>query len=283
VKGWICVVGVVWLSVSGIASQTPAPPAPTLTCAEIETFLKTARIGRQRSIPVGVTVPSRATLDDGKLQHDASIQTIDETKSTFSTARGTEFNFRDSWQFNVAGYEVAKMLELNMVPPYVERTVSGTRASVSWWVGETLMERERVKQKMTPPDTEHWNAQVLAGRAFHELIADTDVNMTNLLITKDWRVWLIDFSRAFRTSKKLQEPERLNAVDRKLFARLKELTRDGLRQRIGRWVSRDQIDAVLVRRDLIVRTLEDQIAAKGESKVVYDFSRTSEPCGTGLQ
>jgi hypothetical protein len=107
--------------------------------------------------------------------------------------------------------------------------------------------------------------------------------MTNLLITKDWRVWLIDFSRAFRTSKKLQEPERLNAVDRKLFARLKELTRDGLRQRIGRWVSRDQIDAVLVRRDLIVRTLEDQIAAKGESKVVYDFSRTSEPCGTGLQ
>jgi hypothetical protein len=272
-----------WLCFAAVAAQAPASPPVTLTCAEMETFLKTAKIGRQRSIPVGVTVPSRATLDDGKLQHDASIQTIDESKTTFATARGTEFNFRDSWQFNVAGYELAKMLELNMVPPYVERTVSGRRASVSWWVSDTMMERDRVKQKINPPDTEKWNAEVLAGRVFHELIADTDVNMTNLLITKDWRVWLIDFSRAFRTTKALQEPERLNAVDRKLLAKLKGLTRDPLRQTLGRWLTRDQIDAVLARRDLIVRRLEDQIAAKGEATIVYDFPRTSEPCGAGLQ
>jgi hypothetical protein len=272
-----------WLSISAVAAQAPPPTHAILTCAEMEGFLKTAKMGRQRSLPVGVTVPSRATLDDGKLQHDASIQTVDETKTSFATARGTEFNFRDSWEFNVAGYELAKMLELNMVPPYVERTVGGKRASLSWWISDVMMERDRVKQNMTPPDTENWNAQVLAARAFHELIADTDVNMTNLLITKDWRIWLIDFSRAFRTSKKLQEPERLTAVDRKLLARLKELTRDGLRQRIGRWVNRDQIDAVLARRDVIVRMLEEQIAAKGEAKIVYDISRTSEPCGTGLQ
>jgi hypothetical protein len=249
----------------------------------METFLKTARLGRQRSIPIGVTVPSRATLDDGKQQHDASIQTIDESKTSFATARGTEFNFRDSWEFNVAGYELAKILELNMVPPYVERTVGGKRASLSWWVADTMMERDRVKQNMTPPDTENWNAQVLAARAFHELIADTDVNMTNLLITKDWRIWLIDFSRAFRLSKTLQEPNRLTAVDRKLLAAMKRLERDALRQKLGRWISRDQIDAVLARRDVIVRMLEEKIAANGEAKVVYDISRTSEPCGAGLQ
>lgn len=266
-----------------VAAQAPASPPASLTCAEMEAFLKTAKMGRQRSIPVGVTVPSRATLDDGKMQHDASIQTIDESKTTFATARGTELNFRDSWQFNVAGYELAKMLELNMVPPYVERTVSGRRASVSWWVGDTMMERDRVKQNLTPPDTELWNAQVLAARAFHELIADTDVNMTNLLITKDWRIWLIDFSRAFRTSRTLQEPERLTAVDRRLLARLKGLTREPLRQKLGRWVTGDQIDAVLARRDLLVRTLESQIAAKGEATIVYDLARTTEPCGVGLQ
>jgi len=279
----MCVLAIVWLSLAGTAAQSPAPAPAALGCSDMETFLKTAKIGRQRSIPVGVTVPSRATLDNGTLQHDASIQTIDETKTTYTTARGTEFNFRDSWQFNVAGYELAKMLELNMVPPYVERTVSGKRASVSWWVGDTMMERDRVKAKTTPPDTDMWNAQVLAGRAFHELIADTDVNMTNLLITKDWRVWLIDFSRAFRTTRTLQEPERLTAVDRKLLASMKQLTKEGVRQKIQRWVSKDQVDAVLARRDLIVRIFEEKIAANGEAKVVYDVPRTTEPCGAGLQ
>jgi hypothetical protein len=279
----MCVLAIVWLSLAGTAAQSPAPAPAALGCSDMETFLKTAKIGRQRSIPVGVTVPSRATLDNGTLQHDASIQTIDETKTTYTTARGTEFNFRDSWQFNVAGYELAKMLELNMVPPYVERTVSGKRASVSWWVGDTMMERDRVKAKTTPPDTDMWNAQVLAGRAFHELIADTDVNMTNLLITKDWRVWLIDFSRAFRTTRTLQEPELLTAVDRKLLASMKQLTKEGVRQKIQRWVSKDQVDAVLARRDLIVRIFEEKIAANGEAKVVYDVPRTTEACGAGLQ
>ena len=269
---------------ASLAAQAPAsPPSVNLSCAEMEAFLKTAKVGRQRSIPVGVTLPSRATLDDGTRQHDASIQTVDITKASHPTARGTELNFRDAWHFNVAGYELAKMLELNMVPPYVERRVSGVPASLSWWIDDAMMERDRFKKRITPPNMERWNAEVLAARVFHELIADTDFNMTNLLITKDWRVWMIDFSRAFRLTKSLQEPDGLTAVDRKLFANLRTLTRDALRQRIGRWVTKEQIDAVLARRDLIVRTLEERIAAKGEAQIVYDLPRSSEPCGTGLQ
>jgi hypothetical protein len=107
--------------------------------------------------------------------------------------------------------------------------------------------------------------------------------MTNLLITKDWRVWLIDSSRAFRMAKTLQEPERLTSVDRKLLGTMKGLTRDGLRKRLSRWLNNDQIDAILARRDLIVSIFEKQIASKGEATVVYDLARTSEPCGAGLQ
>ena len=252
----MCVLAIVWLSLAGTAAQSPAPAPAALGCSDMETFLKTAKIGRQRSIPVGVTVPSRATLDNGTLQHDASIQTIDETKTTYTTARGTEFNFRDSWQFNVAGYELAKMLELNMVPPYVERTVSGKRASVSWWVGDTMMERDRVKAKTTPPDTDMWNAQVLAGRAFHELIADTDVNMTNLLITKDWRVWAIDHTRAFRMQPALRKPENVTRCDRQMFERLKQLDRAGLERELRGLVDSGRIRALLSRRDAIVKRIE---------------------------
>ena len=271
-----------WLSVAAVTAQAPAAPATTLTCEQIETFLKTAKIGRQRTLPVGATVPSRAMLDDGKLQHEAVIQTVDISKTSFPTAKGTELNFRDSWQFNVAGYELAKLLGLNMVPPYVERRVSGVPASLTWMIPDVMMERDRFQKKLTPPNMEQWNAEVLTARVFHELIADTDYNMTNLLITKDWRTWMIDFSRAFRRTKSLQEPKGLTAIDRTLLANLRGLTKNVLRQRIGRWVDGGQIDTLLTRRDLIVRTLEEQIAAKGEATVLYDLPRMKEPCGTGL-
>src|SRR5687768_15619645 len=160
------------LHVAAIRSQPAASQSPTLSCADIETFLKTAKVGRPRDIPVGVTQPSRATLEDGTLRHDAAIQTADIHKPSYSTPRGTELNFRDTWKFNVAGYELAKMLQLNMVPPYVERRISGGPASLSWWVNDAMMERDRVQKKITPPDIKRWNDEMLAARLFHELIGD---------------------------------------------------------------------------------------------------------------
>jgi hypothetical protein len=265
-------------------AQSPAPASgPTLSCADIETFLKTAKIGKQREIPVGVTVPRRATLDNGSWQHDAAIQTTDVTQTSYQTNRGTELNFRDTWKFNVAGYELAKMLELNMVPPYVERSVAGVPASLSWWVSDAMMERDRVQKKITPPDIARWNDEMHAGRIFHELIGDTDFNMTNTLITKDWRVWLIDFSRAFRRFTSLQYPKEVTKVDRKLLANLRRLTRESLQARLGTWLTRPEINAVLARRDALVTILDKEIAARGEAAVLYDLPRANETCGVGLQ
>jgi hypothetical protein len=281
----VCVLLTLCVSLTVSGAQAPAPavaPALTLSCAEMEAFLKTAKMGRRQGISTGVTLPSRAPLDDGKLRHDAAIQTVDVTKTFHQTRRGTEVNFRDSWQFNVAGYELAKMLELNMVPPYVERKVSGLPASVSWWVSDAMMERERFQNRIAPPDREKWFQETHAAKVFHELIANSDSNMTNMLITKDWRIWLIDFSRAFRPAKTLQDPKELTKIDRKLLANLRRLSGDVLKQRLGRWLHRQEIESVLARRDLIVRLFDDEVAAKGEAAVLYDLPRTSEPCGAGL-
>ena len=158
------------------------------------------------------TAPSRALLDNGTLQHEASIQTVDIKKTTFEGSRDTELNFRDAWQVNVAGYELAKMLRLNMVPPYVERRVAGKDASVSWWINDAMMEKDRFQKKIQPPQPMKWNEQLYAARIFHELIADTDFNMTNILIAKDWRIWMIDFSRAFRMTKTIINPKQLPPV-----------------------------------------------------------------------
>lgn len=264
------------------AQETALQPARALSCDDIETFLKTAKLGRQREIPVGATVPMRTTLDNGTLRHDAAIQITDVRAASYTTPRGTELNFRDSWKFNVAGYELARMLELNMVPPYVERRVNGGPASLSWWVDDTMMERDRVQKKLTPPDVGRWNDETAAARLFHELIGDYDFNMTNTLITKDWRVWLIDFTRAFRLAKTLQYPDEMTRVDRKLLANLRALNRETLQAKLGRWLSKAEIDAVIVRRDVLAGILDKHIAAKGEAAVLYDLPRVKESCGTGL-
>jgi hypothetical protein len=260
-----------------------APPAANLSCVEMENYLKTAKVVSQRGTSTGITVPSRAMLDNGTLQHEASIQTVDVKKTTFEGSRGVELNFRDAWQFNVAGYELAKMLELNMVPPYVERRVGGKDASVSWWINDAMMEKERYQKKITPPQPANWNEQLYAARIFHELIADTDFNMTNLLIAKDWRIWMIDFSRAFRMTKTINNPKQLTRADRTLLTSMRELTLDGVQQALGRWLTKNEIEGLMARRDLIVQFFDKEVAAKGEGAVLYDLPRSSETCGAGLQ
>jgi hypothetical protein len=269
--------------VSRVRQAAAAAIAPPSGCPAIEDFLKKAKIGSQKDIPVGVTVPSRATLTDGAFRHDASVQTVDIRNTVFQGGRTTEVNFRDTWQYNVAGYELAKLLKLNMVPPYVERRVKGKDASVSWWINDAMMEKDRFKKNLQPPDSATWNNQMFAARVFHELIADTDFNMTNVLITKDWNVWLIDFSRAFRMTKTIRNPKDLTKIDRTLLASLRTLNADLLKERLGRWVGKLELEGLLARRDLMVQFFEKEIAAKGEAAVLYDFSRTSESCGEGLQ
>ncbi len=198
------------------------------------------------------------------------------------TQRGTELNFRDSWKYNVADYEVAKILGLNMLPSYVERKVGGKTGSLSWWVDDAMMEVDRFKKKMEPPDMGSWNKQMYAVRVFHELIYDTDPNLTNILISKDWQIWIIDCSRAFRVNKTIREPKNLVQCDRKLLAKLRTLDKGVLRDRVSSWLTNAEIDGVVSRAAKIVQLFDKEVTAKGESSVLYDFPRSEQACGTGL-
>jgi hypothetical protein len=267
---------------TALAVPGPTHAQSSLTCAEIENFLRTAKIGVQRTTAKGVTQPKHATFDDGTRQHEAYIQTIHESKSEFKSDRGdVQLNFKDWWEFNVAGYELAKILEINMVPPYVERKLPGAHGSVSWGV-EGMLEAERVKRNLKSPNPEDWNRQLYVVRIFDQLIRDTDINLTNFIITPEWQVWRIDFTRAFRAQKDLANPKDLVQCDRKLLANLRKLDKPLLLQKLKPYVTSTEIDGLLARRDKIVKFFEDQIAAKGEAAVLFDLPRVGQACGVGL-
>ena len=136
------------------------------------------------------------------------------------------------------------------------------------------------------PVTEHeldsWNKQMYAVRVWHELTYDTDPNLTNLLITKDWQLWIIDFTRAFRLFKDVRERKNLVQCDRRLLAKLRTLDKDQLKEKLSRWLTKSEIDALAARAVKITEFFDKEVAAKGEGAVLYDFPRTQQACGTGL-
>jgi len=122
-------------------------------------------------------------------------------------------------------------------------------------------------------------------RVFHQLVYNTDDNLTNLLITKDWQLWMVDFTRAFRQHKALRNPQNLVQCDRKLPSNLRKLDRKALEEKLlqPHYLNKSEMDGLLARRDKIVKFFEDQIAAKGESAVMFDLPRVGQTCGAGLQ
>jgi len=255
------------------AQQANAPSADiSLSVAEVEEFLKTAEVTDTHGTKVGVTASIRATLADSRVTHFAHVQTIDESKAMHQTAMGTELNFRDTWKFNIAGYRLDRMLGLNMTPPSVERKFRGQQASFTWWMGSAMMEAERLKKKRTPPDVDGFNHQMYIVRVFDQLIFNTDRNLQYLLITPDWKIWMIDHTRAFRRHKDLKNAKNLGQCERTLLTKLRSLTAAALETSLGDYLIDSEWGALLARRDKIVQAFEKKIAAKGEGQVLYDLA-----------
>jgi len=173
----------------------------------------------------------------------------------------------------VAAYRIDRMLGLGMIPVTVVRRDERSQrlASYTWWVDDVLMvERERYEKKMPAPNPTEWNRQIFVVRVFDQLIYNFDRNLGNLVIDKDWRIWMIDHTRAFKVFKELREEKNLSATcEADLLARLRTLEKPALREATQDLLTEGQVDGLLGRRDTIVRIYEQRIAAKGEAGVLY--------------
>ena len=254
-----------------LAQGAPAsPPVAVLSPEAMEAFLLKARVLKTRDAGSGVTNSRRATLSDGQLTHDVHIQTVDIAQAVFEAGRNTELNFKDTYRYNIAGYRVAKLIGLTNVPMSVERIVEGKVAAVTWWVDDVQMdEKERMKTKSLGPDPVRTNKQIQIMRIWDELIQNRDRNQGNILWTHDWTMWLIDHTRAFRLNGNLLKPEQLSRCDRGLLERLRALTPEALSQAVGNSLTKQEQEALLARRDKIIKHYDDRIARLGEPVVLF--------------
>lgn len=253
-------------------------PLPFKTDEELLEFLRTARIRGEEELSTGVTRPLKLLLEKDGVRARAVFRSVNEEKKSVSFARGkSELFFRDSYLFEPAAYEMSLLLGLDNVPPVALRKLGHLRGSVQIWVEGAMTEAGRIEKKIEPPDVQRWSGQVQTMNVFDAVVCNTDRHLGNILITPDWKVWMIDHTRAFRLHRKPQPPDGVSRCERNLYARLGSLDEALVTKRLKPYLKALEIEAVLSRSKAVVERLKTLIAERGESSVLYDLDGPALP------
>jgi hypothetical protein len=231
--------------------------AETLPRERMEDFLLHGSIRLEAPGPANLPNSKIITFIDGDNSHMALVEAMASPK--------------DAARFTVAAYRLDKLLDLGLVPVSVSREIDGTPAVVTWQVDDVQFdEAGRREKKENPPDLNDWARQMNVIRDFDQLIGNSARGVNSLLIDKSWRVWLADQEKCFGTASTLPHPENLRRISRKMFEGIKKLDRQSVEAAVGPLLTSEEIQALLARRDALVKFFADQIAANGEDAIFLE-------------
>jgi hypothetical protein len=234
-----------------------------------EKFLEEAKIvewSQPLNPRMAVTEPWRLKLEkDGIVKY-----------GWWKNVDGRYKGYMDRWRWEIAAYCLDKLLGLNMIPPYVEKRFRGDRGVISLEADYMMKVREKQEKKIKCPPryVYSYNRATYLWRFWDNLIANEDRNEGDILITEDWRVIIIDHSRSFRTYKKFKhkrkgKDESIMELPRALVEKLKSLDFEMIKNAVGEHLTDKEINAVLVRRELLLKEVDRLIVKFGEDKFLY--------------
>lgn len=270
----------IWLSFALIAVPGKGQflPSEIAEREDIEEFLLTADIVKAEPVGVGITKPFRVYLKKDDIERQAA----------WKNPQGIQEGFLEGWRYEIAAYRLDKLIGLHMVPPAVEREFNGNKGVLVLWatVERSLLDVEEEGIKIPEDARPLVDRMKYLTRAWDSLVANEDRTQQNVLYTKDWRTILIDHSRAFRSSRAFVERLMFgkNGIKKKasdgspfLFRRLprsfvqavKNLTYESVKSAVGPYLEDKEVRAVLIRRDLLLKEIEEMVRRDGEGKILY--------------
>lgn len=276
----VAVTAVALLAVSSArlaaADTVPKPPHVWLDAdreslpfqgkAEIEDFLRGARVVGREEIGVGINRLDRLLVERDGVRAHAIFRTVDEVDERLRMGDRLYMRFKDSWSGECAAYAVAQLFGIDNVPPTVERDLDSRRGSLQIWVEKA---RDPASEGFSPPSAIAWVQQTWGMIVFDNLVFNADRNAGNVLAGQHYRLWLIDHTRAFQPVAELLSPEKVVRLRRRAWTRLLEISGEELADATREFLDPDQVGALKERRRLLVEHIQGLIDERGEDAVLY--------------
>ncbi len=253
-------------------------PLPFQELEEVERFLLEAAPLSQAPVGEGKTGAIRVLLERDATRARAIFHSIHDTRGSPTRPvvldDGTkQMYFRDSYQGQIAAYELSKLLGMRNVPPAVARKIGGKRGSLALWIENGINLFGWRARGESDPSAPHFVQQLQDMRIFDNLIHNTDRNSQNIFWSGDFELWLIDHTRTLAQSRSLIRPERVRRCSRGMFDALRRLDPELVRARLGPYISSFEVTALLKRREKILEILEQRIAELGEEMVIFEYGQ----------
>ncbi len=246
-------------------SQSQAVAKENAKQKELENYLRTANIVSKRRAG-GRGENWIINLNDGKISRYGFFKLINRSRPTL---------IADSYKYGIAAYELDKLLDLNLVPPVVERDIEGRKGSLQIFIKGALYESVRRMKKIKPPEPEKFKNTLDDLSVFENLTYSSSYcgerELGDILIMdkEDWKIWRVDFSEAFPPSPELIPGCEITGCSKNLYQRLMKLEDKVIKSKLKQYLNDEEMSMLLKRKKLIIEKIKKLIDEKGEESVLF--------------
>jgi len=176
----------------------------------------------------------------------------------------------DSYTYELAAYELDKLLDLNLIPVMVERKLDGRPGSLQVFLEGVETEKSRLRKNLQPPDLQAFQDQMDDITLLENLTCTPRQDLGDLLIQTDtWKVWRVDFAEAFMPSTEPAADRLIRRASRKFTTALRGWDESQVKMKLARYLNPSELEALVRRRQLILEEIDRLIREKGEAAVLY--------------
>ena len=245
---------------AGNSEESPVIEGPQ-TPGEVEKFLR-------ESMPQVVVPGSAGRTDPWKVRLGANGITRWAQFKYINRPRPDPIP--DSFNYEIAAYELDKYLGLDLVPPAVRKMIKETFGSLQIFVEKAIREADLKRDNLMLGDPEVFEWQMADLKVFENLVYDKCGNDKDTLIQKETgKVYRVDFSEAFPPENRTIPGCEILRCSRRLYQRLLEWDQETVTVFLSTYLNEEEIRALHARRDAIIRMIQEQIESRGESAVLF--------------